>query len=43
MGIIIIYIKQEGELKYVVLIIKEIKGNYKGENLYLIIILIIDN
>jgi hypothetical protein len=43
MRVIIVYIGQEGELEHVVLTMKEIKGNHEGENLYLVIISIIDD
>lgn len=43
MGVTAVYIGQEGELEHVVLAIKEIEGSYKGENLYPIIILVIDD
>ena len=43
MGVITIYIGQEGELEYVILTIKKIEGSHEEENLYPIIISVIDN
>jgi hypothetical protein len=43
LGIIAYYISSLGALEYIILAIKEIEGNYKGENLAPVLIDIISN